>query len=141
MHNFTNISFRGNVISAKCKFWLVQILENKFLGKRKFWQEQFFAKRAFEEMKFLASACSRKCYFWQVQIHRNVHLSVVLSKWFLVKFNFWKVFFGEVHDSPKDAFLTYIFEILNKCSFIIANVFTQFPVVLAEIGDSPAKWC
>ena len=49
---------------------------------------------------------------------------------------------GRVHKHPKDVFFfTYIFETQNKCSLKIANVFIQFPVVLAEIGDSPAKWC
>ena len=44
--------------------------------------------------------------------------------------------------APKKCiFFSYIFEILNKCSFKIANVSTPFSVVLAEIGDSPAKRC
>ena len=53
-HALENIGFRGNVISAKCIFWQVQILENKFSGKC-----------SFRQVFILADVSSGfKCSFW-----------------------------------------------------------------------------
>ena len=103
----------------------------------------FGAKVFFKDKQLSQKSNGR---FYRTQKDNRKHYNLAFSKRKLAKLDQENVscWVDKLAQSPVAFSSTqkmYFFEILNKYSFKIVHVSTQFPVVLAEIGVCPAKRC